>query len=123
MKQPTISQARAICDAVKARGVIVLAFSKDNVAGASYGETKAECGQLGYTLDRIIEDLCEGRIPMWATRESEATRKKRILREGIADGTYCRGCEQPEGDCDCGGEIAAEWSATHDGDYRYEETL
>ena len=42
MKRPTIQQAHAICDAVKARGVIVLTFSADNVAGASYGETKAD---------------------------------------------------------------------------------
>ena len=65
MKHPTVHQAHAICDSVKARGVIVLAFSDDNVAGASYGETKVECKQIGYTLDRIIESIMDGKIPVW----------------------------------------------------------
>jgi hypothetical protein len=43
----------------------VLVFTDDDVAGASYGETKAECKQIGYTLDKIIEAICEGRIPVW----------------------------------------------------------
>ena len=101
MKQPTISQARAICDAVKARGVIVLAFSEGNVAGASYGETKRECGQLGYTLDVIMESVLNGYIPVWATRESEEARRKSIVREAVEDGTYCSVCEQPKSDCAC----------------------
>ena len=65
MKRPTVRQTHAICDSLNARGVIVLAFSEDNVAGASYGETKCECKQLAYTMDRIIADIQEGRIPVW----------------------------------------------------------
>lgn len=45
--------------------MIVLAFSKDNVAGASYGETKKECGQLGKTLDGIMIAIQRGGIPVW----------------------------------------------------------
>ena len=105
MKQPTVHQAHGICDSVKARGVIVLAFSKDKVAGASYGETKAECKQIGYTLDQIIEDLRGGRLPVWATKESEAARLKvrdaEIIRRGIEDGYYCPKCKLPTFDCDC----------------------
>lgn len=44
-----------MCDSLNARAVIVLAFSKDGIAGASYGETKLECQQTGYTLDKIAE--------------------------------------------------------------------
>ena len=58
-----------------------------------------------------------------AKRAEDEASAKRIMREGVADGTYCSGCEQLKSGCDCGDGIAAEWSATHDGDYRYEETL
>lgn len=101
MKRPTVNQAHAICDSLKARAVIVLAFSADDVAGASYGETKLECQQTGYTMDRIMEDIQAGLIPVWATRESEAARIARITRECIEDGTYCGGCKQPKNSCDC----------------------
>jgi hypothetical protein len=59
---PTIRDAKAICDRLKARGVIVLVFSADNVRGASYGDTKAECTQMGYALDQIIDALVQGKI-------------------------------------------------------------
>ena len=98
MKKPTISQARSICDSLNVRAVIILAFSEDNVAGASYGETKLECQQTGYTLDRIIEDLCEGRIPVWAT---EASIDRRRIREAAEDGSWCAVCNSPVADCDC----------------------
>ena len=55
---------------MNARAVIVLAFSEDGIAGASYGETKRECGQIGYTMDRIIEAIENEQIPVWATREN-----------------------------------------------------
>ena len=80
MKQPTISQARAICDAVKARGVIVLAFSKDNVAGASYGETKAECKQLARVMDDMILSIQMGDIQVWETCPDQADSWPDILR-------------------------------------------
>lgn len=68
MKRPTVYQTRAICDSLKARAVIVLAFSEDGaIAGASYGETTRECGQIGYTMDRIIDAIEDGHIPVWAT--------------------------------------------------------
>ena len=43
----------------------MLAFTDDDVAGASYGDTKTECNQIGYTMDKIIEAICDGRIPVW----------------------------------------------------------
>ena len=63
---PTISQARTIQRSLPGcRAVIVLAFSADNVKGASYGDTKIECKQIGYALDVIVEKICEGKIPVW----------------------------------------------------------
>lgn len=61
--------------------MIVLAFSGASFAGASYGETKLECQQTGYTLDRIIEGLASGDIPVWATREREAARDAKEIAE------------------------------------------
>ena len=64
--RPTISQARAICSSLpECRAVIVLVFTDDDVVGASYGETKSECKQIGYTMDKIVEAICDGRIPVW----------------------------------------------------------
>lgn len=74
MKRPTVRQTHAICDSLNARAVIVLAFSADGmIAGASYGETRLECSQIGYTLDRIIEAIEDCQIPVWATERSEST--------------------------------------------------
>lgn len=100
--KPPVRQTHAICDSLNARAVIVLAFSKDGIAGASYGETKLECGQIGYTMDRIIEAIEDGCcIPVWATRESEAVMAARIVREAVAEGIYCPTCKVPWADCDC----------------------
>lgn len=101
MKRPTVRQTHAMCESLNARAVIVLAFSEDGIAGASYGETKLECQQIGYTLDRIVEAIEDGQIPMWATRESEAVRNARIVREAVAEGSYCPACKVPWSDCDC----------------------
>jgi hypothetical protein len=54
-----------MCDSLKARAVIILAFDEDSVAGASYGETKLECSQAVGTMNHIVEELEEGRIPVW----------------------------------------------------------
>jgi hypothetical protein len=62
MKSPTVRQAHDLCDLLKARAVIVLAFSEDNIAGASYGETKPECKFAGFTMDQIITAIQEGKI-------------------------------------------------------------
>ena len=72
MKRPTVSQAHAICEAVRARGVIVLAFDEDQVFGASYADTKIECKQLGRTLDEIVEAIENCKIHVWQIGDTEA---------------------------------------------------
>jgi hypothetical protein len=72
MKHPTVHQAHAICEAVKARGVIVLAFSEDQVFGASYADTKIECKQLGHTLDEIVEAIESCKIHVWQIGDTES---------------------------------------------------
>lgn len=39
MKRLSITEARKICESLGARGVIVIAFSEDGMAGTSYGAT------------------------------------------------------------------------------------
>lgn len=102
MKRPTVHQAHGICDAVKARAVIVLALYDDHVAGASYGETAKLCKEAGYTLDCIVDDIEQGRTPIWTTREAIDARR---LRLGIEDGSICSKCKQPVGGCDCEDEF------------------
>ena len=105
MKPPTVSQARAICGAAKARAVIVIALGKDRHAIASYGETKAEFQQTAYTADMIADMLEDGYIPVWATAQTEKSRIKAVnrrrLREGIAEGSICARCQSLICDCDC----------------------
>ena len=71
-----------MCESLNARAVIVLAFSQDGIAGASYGETKRECQQVGYTLDKIVEALEGGLIPVWATPD-RAQEERRAQEENV----------------------------------------
>lgn len=102
MKRLTVRQTHAICDSLNARAVIVLAFGEEGqLAGASYGETKLECSQIAYTMDRIIEGLDDGSIPTGETAETMKLRSLRIKREMIEEGSWCGGCDSPVSDYDC----------------------
>ena len=57
LKQKAVGHARWLARQYGARGVVVLVFDQDRVAGASYGETKAECKKLGQVLDGIVDEL------------------------------------------------------------------
>lgn len=57
LKQKAVGHARCLARQYGARGVVVLVFDQDRVAGASYGETKAECKKLGKVLDGIVDEL------------------------------------------------------------------
>lgn len=57
LKQKAVGHARWIARQYGARGVVVLVFDGERVAGASYGETKAECKKLGQVLDGIVDEL------------------------------------------------------------------
>ena len=96
MKRPTIRQTRAICESLNARAVLVIALSKDNVMGASYGETKLECKQAGFTLDKIIEAIENGWIPVWAERD--VAQEERQLKQ---EGCWCSDCDCPRLHCMC----------------------
>lgn len=65
MTDVTIGDARKICEKVGARGVIVLSFSAAAFSAASYGQTKAECRQVGKLLDRIVSMLASGDLKAW----------------------------------------------------------
>lgn len=68
VKRLSITEARKICESLGARGVIVIAFSEDDMAGTSYGATQAECADLGQTLEAIIAKIETGAIPVWRRR-------------------------------------------------------
>jgi hypothetical protein len=57
LKQKAVGHARWLARQYGARGVVVLVFDGERVAGASYGETKAECKKLGKVLDGIVDEL------------------------------------------------------------------
>lgn len=62
MRTPSIRDAWKLCKDIGARGVIVLAFDDGGFAGASYGDTKAECSVYGRVLDAIADEVQSGRI-------------------------------------------------------------
>jgi hypothetical protein len=112
MKQPTVRQTHALCYAVNAHAVIVIAMRGDEVKAASYGTTETYCQQAAYTLDCLIDAMTEGRIPVWATAESESKRLIALdaqrIRRGIEEGTHCAECKMPCADCDCDQRMYAE---------------
>ena len=62
---PVVADARQLCQKLRVRGVIVIALTDDDVSGASYGETRSECAKVGKTLDRIVNGIIDGSIPVW----------------------------------------------------------
>ena len=58
----------------------------------------------GESDPREIQDTVRDAIREWRqvmARKSEAARSARIVREAIAEGTYCPTCKVPWPDCDC----------------------
>jgi hypothetical protein len=64
VRRVSIADARRVCESLGARQVIVLVFDADGrFSASSYGETRAECGRVGKTLDAICDRLDDGRLP------------------------------------------------------------
>ncbi len=59
MRTPNIRDARDLCNRLGVRAVMVIALTEDNVSGASYAQTKTECGQTAHTLDKTIEGITD----------------------------------------------------------------
>jgi len=66
MEPPTIDDARKLGRKLGARGVIVLCFDTDRIAGVSYGRTKADCKNMGRLLDALATPIEDGEIKVWA---------------------------------------------------------
>lgn len=67
-----VGDAQALCRATRGRGTIVLVFFGNRlVHGASYGETKRECADLGKVLDRIADDVQTGVMEVWGPAAGE----------------------------------------------------
>ncbi len=63
MKRAGIADAKDIAKRIGADAVIVLAFVDGQVQGASYGEDRAKCQATSKVLDRIVDDMCAGKLP------------------------------------------------------------
>ena len=60
----TIRDARALCKTLGARGTIVIAVhGNDGLSAASYGQTKADCREMGKHLDRAYDAVVKARGP------------------------------------------------------------
>lgn len=65
MKAIPIAKVRALSEAAGGRGAILLVFDGEgNYSGASYGDTRPECKELGRLLDEICDGL--GRVGVGA---------------------------------------------------------
>ena len=51
---PKIMHARQVCGQINARAVIVIALNEESVAGASYGQTKAECADAAPSSSSML---------------------------------------------------------------------
>jgi hypothetical protein len=65
MKAITKSKLRELAAEHGWRGVVVLAFDEDSLAGTSYGKTRADCGKMGELLDELHDDVMSGRTKVW----------------------------------------------------------
>lgn len=63
MNPPHIKEAKAIAERIGADAIVVLAFKDDQVAGASYGQTKAQCSAAGKWLDWLIDGMADQLLP------------------------------------------------------------
>jgi len=64
MTAPTVGIARQVGVRASGRGSIVLVVGHDGrIAGASWGETAADCRGMGRLLDHIVEALEDGILP------------------------------------------------------------
>ena len=62
MKQMPISKAKAIAKEMGVDGIAIFLFKGDRVAGTSYGADKPLCDRMGQFIDRIVDDLGDGKI-------------------------------------------------------------
>jgi hypothetical protein len=79
-----IRDARALCKTLGTRGVLIISIGKeDQLAGASYGTTMADCREMGGLLDRAYDALIEGRQPVSESVLARACRHALAHLEGI----------------------------------------
>jgi hypothetical protein len=56
-KTKAVGHARWLARQYEAEGVVVLVLDRGTVSGASYGDTKAKCRELGTFLDKLIDSI------------------------------------------------------------------
>lgn len=63
MQKIQITEAKRIAERIGAEAVVVLAFTGDEFAATSYGETKAKCSITAKWLDNLCDQLSTGALP------------------------------------------------------------
>jgi len=82
-RQVTIRDARALCKALEARGVFVIAVHGDRLSSASYGSTKKDCIEMGKHLDHAYDAMVKSRGPSGESALARACRHTLVHLEGI----------------------------------------
>lgn len=62
MTKLTISDAKKLASMLAADGVAIFVFRHDQVASASYGADKHLCKSMAKFIDRVVDDLENGKI-------------------------------------------------------------
>jgi uncharacterized protein YbjQ (UPF0145 family) len=62
MQKIQITEAKKIAERIGAEAVVVIAFSGEQLAMTSYGETKAKCAATGRWVDYLGKELETGRL-------------------------------------------------------------
>jgi len=62
MRPVPISKAKALAKELGAEGVAIFVFGDGQVGGTSYGADKNLCLTMGKFIDRIVDDLSDGKI-------------------------------------------------------------
>lgn len=61
---PTIADAKSLSVKYRKRGVIILSFSADGIASASYGMTRADCSAMKDVSEQVVDELSGGVIEL-----------------------------------------------------------
>lgn len=79
----SIRDARALCKTLGARGLMVIAIHDDRLSAASYGQTKADCQEMGKHLDRAYDAIVRARGPSSESKLARACRHALAHLDGL----------------------------------------
>jgi hypothetical protein len=66
----TVHDARLLAKALRARGVLIIAFDDDNYAAASFGKKKRDCEDMAALSDSITDAIEHEIFTTWSKRNA-----------------------------------------------------